>query len=206
MNNLERSEAGQATAEYALVIVAAAAIALALIVWRRRRGPCRTSSTPSSPRSPRTCDRAPGDGRTRKRGDQVCARRSHCAPRPARCGRGRRRRPYPARGGACRRGGGEAAASPDPADAVAAVQAALGQASPRARISVHRPHVVGAAAEVVVELPHEPVGPCSAVPPSRCAAVRPCGSSDQCDHRTPCGERRCGRARRRDHRPRHDRC
>jgi Flp pilus assembly pilin Flp len=33
MRDLRRSEAGQATAEYALVLIAAAAVALALIVW-----------------------------------------------------------------------------------------------------------------------------------------------------------------------------
>jgi Flp pilus assembly pilin Flp len=33
MQNALRDECGQATAEYALVIVAAAAIALALIIW-----------------------------------------------------------------------------------------------------------------------------------------------------------------------------
>jgi hypothetical protein len=56
---------------------------------------------------------------------------------------------------AAREGAREAAASPDPARAVAAVQAALGPAASRARITVHRPHVVGATAEVEVLLGHE---------------------------------------------------
>lgn len=56
---------------------------------------------------------------------------------------------------AAREGAREAAASPDPAQAVAAVQAALGPAAASARISVHRAHVVGGAAEVEVWLPHE---------------------------------------------------
>ena len=38
MKNLHRDEVGQATAEYALVIVAAAAIAGALIVWATSTG------------------------------------------------------------------------------------------------------------------------------------------------------------------------
>ena len=40
MHNLRRlrGEAGQATAEYALVIVAAAAVALALILWATNTG------------------------------------------------------------------------------------------------------------------------------------------------------------------------
>jgi Flp pilus assembly protein TadG len=56
---------------------------------------------------------------------------------------------------AAREGAREAAASPDPARAVAAAQAALGAAGSGARISVQRPHVVGATAEVEVWLPHQ---------------------------------------------------
>ena len=46
------SQAGQTTAEYALVILAAAAIAVVLIVWARSSGSCRRSSTASSTRWP----------------------------------------------------------------------------------------------------------------------------------------------------------
>ncbi len=56
---------------------------------------------------------------------------------------------------AAREGAREAAASPDPAQAVAAVQAALGPSAASARISVRRAHVVGGTAEVEVWLPHE---------------------------------------------------
>ncbi len=38
MRNLRTSQAGQATAEYALVLIAAAAVALALIVWASTSG------------------------------------------------------------------------------------------------------------------------------------------------------------------------
>lgn len=60
---------------------------------------------------------------------------------------------------AAREGAREAAASPDPALAVAAVRAALGPAASAARVSVRRPHVVGAMAEVEVVLPHRLVVP-----------------------------------------------
>lgn len=55
---------------------------------------------------------------------------------------------------AAREGARHAAVDPDPAGAVAAVRAALGGAGDDARVSVIRPHVVGAAAEVTVTLPH----------------------------------------------------
>lgn len=55
---------------------------------------------------------------------------------------------------AAREGAREAATSPDPSRAVAAVETALGDAAGTARISVRRPHVVGATAEVEVLLPH----------------------------------------------------
>ncbi len=55
---------------------------------------------------------------------------------------------------AAREGAREAAASPDPARAVAAAGAALGGSAPAARITVRRPHVVGATAEVEISLPH----------------------------------------------------
>jgi hypothetical protein len=59
---------------------------------------------------------------------------------------------------AAREGAREAATTPDPARAVAAVRAALGPAAARARIDVRRPHVVGAAAEVEVRVPHRLAG------------------------------------------------
>jgi hypothetical protein len=55
---------------------------------------------------------------------------------------------------AAREGAREAAVSPDPAQALAAARASLGSAGHDARISVRRPHVVGAAAEVEVVVPH----------------------------------------------------
>ncbi len=55
---------------------------------------------------------------------------------------------------AAREGAREAATSPDPSEALAAARAALGGAADDARISVRRPHVVGASAEVVITLPH----------------------------------------------------
>ncbi len=55
---------------------------------------------------------------------------------------------------AAREGAREAAANPDPAGAVAAVNRSLGSLATAARITVRRPHVVGAAAEVEVRLPH----------------------------------------------------
>jgi Flp pilus assembly protein TadG len=56
--------------------------------------------------------------------------------------------------GAAREGARAAATTPDPAAAVAAVRDALGSRAGAARISVRRPHVVGAAATVRIELPH----------------------------------------------------
>jgi Flp pilus assembly protein TadG len=61
--------------------------------------------------------------------------------------------------GAARVGAREAAATPDPARASAAVRAELGAAGGRARIEVSRPHVVGARATVVVRLPHTVAAP-----------------------------------------------
>jgi hypothetical protein len=55
---------------------------------------------------------------------------------------------------AAREGAREAAASPDPAAALAATRSALGGGADSARISVSRPHVVGARAVVEVTLPH----------------------------------------------------
>ncbi|MGI8821718.1 MAG: TadE/TadG family type IV pilus assembly protein [Acidimicrobiia bacterium] len=56
--------------------------------------------------------------------------------------------------GAAREGARQAAVSPDPADAVAAVRSALGSRGALAAVSVSRPSVVGAPAEVVVRLEH----------------------------------------------------
>ena len=55
---------------------------------------------------------------------------------------------------AAREGARQAASDPDPARAVEAVRAALGPVGDRAQVSVVRPHVVGAAAEVEVRMPH----------------------------------------------------
>lgn len=55
---------------------------------------------------------------------------------------------------AAREGAREAATSPDPALAVRAAKATLGEFGPGARISVRRPDVVGQLAEVRVTLPH----------------------------------------------------
>jgi len=55
---------------------------------------------------------------------------------------------------AAREGARHAAVSPDPAEAVAAVQRALGSQGETATISVSRPDVVGLPAEVVVRLRH----------------------------------------------------
>lgn len=56
---------------------------------------------------------------------------------------------------AAREGAREAATSPDPAKAVAAVQEALGpRLGPRARVSVRRPAVVGERADVEIRLPY----------------------------------------------------
>lgn len=55
---------------------------------------------------------------------------------------------------AAREGARHAAVSPDPADAVAAVRHALGSRGAAAAVSVSRPAVVGAPAEVTVRLDH----------------------------------------------------
>lgn len=55
---------------------------------------------------------------------------------------------------AAREGAREAATSPDPARAVAAASGVLGSAAASARITVRRPHIVGATAEVEVVLPY----------------------------------------------------
>ncbi len=56
---------------------------------------------------------------------------------------------------AAREGARVAATTPDPATAVAAVGNALGDRGREARISVHRPHVVGADARVTVTIHHQ---------------------------------------------------
>lgn len=53
-----------------------------------------------------------------------------------------------------REGARVAAVSPEPADAVVAVQELLGARAAEARISVTRPHVVGENAVVAIVLPH----------------------------------------------------
>lgn len=53
---------------------------------------------------------------------------------------------------AAREGARVAATTPDPAAALAAATGALGPMGREARVTVHRPHVVGAAARVVVRL------------------------------------------------------
>lgn len=55
---------------------------------------------------------------------------------------------------AAREGARTAAVSPEPADAVAAAQAALGAAGAEARIAVTRPQVVGELASVQVAIRH----------------------------------------------------
>lgn len=60
---------------------------------------------------------------------------------------------------AAREGAREAAASPDPANAVSVARAALGSAGTRARVDVSRPHVVGEPAAVVVRLTHRVATP-----------------------------------------------
>ena len=61
--------------------------------------------------------------------------------------------------GAAREGAREAATTPEPERAVAAVRRALGDAGRRARVSVVREHVVGGTAEVVVRLRHRVASP-----------------------------------------------
>lgn len=60
---------------------------------------------------------------------------------------------------AAREGAREAAASPDPSDAVRAARAALGETGSSARVSVRRPDVVGRLAEVRVTLPYRVAAP-----------------------------------------------
>lgn len=61
---------------------------------------------------------------------------------------------------AAREGARVAATHPDPAEAVDAVRNALGDELGRvARVSVSRPHVVGRAATVEVEVPQPLIGP-----------------------------------------------
>lgn len=60
---------------------------------------------------------------------------------------------------AAREGAREAAASPDPSAAVAAVRGALGELGVRARVSVRRPDVVGRPATVHVTVPHRVAAP-----------------------------------------------
>jgi len=55
---------------------------------------------------------------------------------------------------AAREGAREAAASPDPSDAVRAARAALAETGTNVRVSVRRPDVVGGLAEVRVTLPY----------------------------------------------------
>ena len=59
---------------------------------------------------------------------------------------------------AAREGAREAAASPDPSAAVAAVRATLGELGPSARVSVRRPDVVGRQATVRVTVPYRVAG------------------------------------------------
>lgn len=56
--------------------------------------------------------------------------------------------------GAAREGARVAATTPDPARALEATRQALGERGPEARVSVHRPHVVGQPAEVKIALSH----------------------------------------------------
>lgn len=56
--------------------------------------------------------------------------------------------------GAAREGARVAATSPDPAQALAATRRALGDGGTDARISVHRPHVVGQQAAVQIGIDH----------------------------------------------------
>jgi hypothetical protein len=60
---------------------------------------------------------------------------------------------------AAREGARHAAVDPDPAAAAAVVRSALGDAGDDARVSVVRPRVVGAPAEVTVHLPHRMAAP-----------------------------------------------
>lgn len=60
---------------------------------------------------------------------------------------------------AAREGARQAAASPDPADAVLAARSALGEPGSSARVSVRRPDAVGELAEVRVALPYRVAAP-----------------------------------------------
>lgn len=60
---------------------------------------------------------------------------------------------------AAREGARQAAASPDPADAVRAARSALGAQGGAARVSVRRPDVVGRLAEVRVSVPYRVAAP-----------------------------------------------
>lgn len=60
---------------------------------------------------------------------------------------------------AAREGARQAAASPDPADAVKAARNALGVGGTSARVSVRRPDVVGGLAEVRVTVPYRVAAP-----------------------------------------------
>jgi hypothetical protein len=77
--------------------------------------------------------------------------------------------------GAAREGVRTAATTPDPARAVASAQHALGERGREARVSVHRPHVVGQSAKVTVSLVHSvriPLLGEVSVPLSATAAMR----------------------------------
>ncbi len=60
---------------------------------------------------------------------------------------------------AAREGAREAAANPDPADAVVAARAVLGDRGALTRVSVQRPMVVGKAARVRVVMPYRVAAP-----------------------------------------------
>lgn len=60
---------------------------------------------------------------------------------------------------AAREGAREAAANPDPAGAIRAVHAALGDPGGSAVVSVRRPHVVGERAVVSIRLPYRVAAP-----------------------------------------------
>lgn len=60
---------------------------------------------------------------------------------------------------AAREGARQAAASPDPSDAVRAVRSSLGGSGASARVSVKRPDAVGRLAEVRVSLPYRFAAP-----------------------------------------------
>ena len=77
--------------------------------------------------------------------------------------------------GAAREGARVAATSPDPAAALAAATAALGERGGEARVAIHRPHVVGASAKVTVSLVHRvaiPLLSAITVPLSATAVMR----------------------------------